>query len=104
MEEWKVNFFAKHLTDRELLKDGYQVNDFRRPAYLAKCLPGGEIEAPVSKLSSEIMNASSESINTPAAAPVAAPTAAPAAAPAKKMGRPKKVVEEVFEGLNQEQK
>jgi hypothetical protein len=68
MEEWKSKHFAKHLTDRELLRAGYQVNDFRRPEFLAKALPEGGIEAPESKIQTEIMNveeATSRDINKP---------------------------------------
>ena len=67
MEEWKSKHFAKHLTDRELLRAGYQVNDFRRSEFLAKALPEGGIEAPESKLTTDMLNAeaTSRDVNKP---------------------------------------
>lgn len=86
MEEWKSNFFAKHLTDRELLKAGLSTDHFRRNEFFRKCLPAeGTIEAPVSKLETEILNVKEEIPEK------------------KKPGRPaapKKMEEDTFEGLN----
>lgn len=39
LEDWKADHFAKHLVDRELQKDGKQVNDQGRDSFIAKCFP-----------------------------------------------------------------
>ena len=106
MEEWKSKFFAKHLTDRELLRAGYQVNDFRRGDFLQKCLPDGAgIEAPSSKIETEILNssASSESISqasqTKRFCDSCDSKGVRHKATCPKLPKSKKLVEEEFEGL-----
>ncbi len=79
MEDWKAKHFAKHLVDREMMKDKIQIDDQRRGDYLAKCLISEDVqvETEESKVEMEILNLNK-----------------------KKIGRPKKVKEEeVFEGL-----
>lgn len=84
LEDWKADHFAKHLTDREMQRDGLVVNDFHRDEYLKKCFVEEEsVEVNPKNAEAEILNKNIE------AEKIEAP----------KKGRPKKVAEEEFEGL-----
>lgn len=63
MQEYLVDHFAKHLTDREMNKLNIPTNDPKREEFLKKCYKEDEIQA-VSEiqLGQKIMNASTSEI------------------------------------------
>lgn len=72
LEDFKADHFAGHLVDRELNKSGDPTNSPKRASLLAKCFPSTEVVTPLEALNIEEK---------------------------KKVGRPKKKVEEEFEDL-----
>lgn len=96
MEDYLAEHHAKHLINREMQRDGLQVDDSRRPEYLAQALASSEVRDELKNVPEEVqilnMNVKKEEIVTEIEEVVSKKVS--------KRGRPKK---EVKEEVSQEQ-
>lgn len=62
LEDYLAEHHAKHLANREMIKDGLQVDDPRRSEYLSKCLLSAEPKDELKEMpeSVQIMNMNKE--------------------------------------------